>query len=37
MIIYLVLFILPLLSAQLGIDLKIVWRSINVITEGILW
>ena len=41
LILLVVLFILPLLSAQLGIDLKVVWqplqRSINVITDGILW
>jgi Zn-dependent protease len=36
-----VLFILPLLGAQLGIDLNVVWqlvqRSTNVIIEAILW
>jgi hypothetical protein len=35
------LFILPLLGAQLGIDLNVVWlliqRSTNVIIEAILW
>ncbi|HAH65594.1 MAG TPA: hypothetical protein DCL72_09000, partial [Rhizobiales bacterium] len=36
-----VLFILPLLGAQLGIDLNIVWhlvrRSTNLIIDAILW
>jgi Zn-dependent protease len=36
-----VLFILPVLGAQLGIDLNVVWqliqRSTNVIIEAILW
>jgi len=36
-----VLFILPLLGAQLGIDLNVIWqliqRSTNVIIEAILW
>ena len=36
-----VLFILPLLGAQLGIDLNVVWqlvqRSTNVIIDLILW
>jgi hypothetical protein len=36
-----VLLILPLLGAQLGIDLNIVWylvqRSTNVVIDAILW
>lgn len=41
MILIVVLFVLPLLGAQLGIDLNVVWqlvqRSTNVIIDAILW
>ncbi len=41
MILIVVLFILPLLGAQLGIDLNVVWqlvqRSTKVIIDAILW
>jgi len=41
MILIAVLFILPLLGAQLGIDLNVVWqvveRSTSVIINAILW
>jgi len=41
MILIAVLFILPLLGAQLGIDLNVVWqlvqRSTSVVIDGILW
>ena len=41
MILIVVLFVLPLLGAQLGIDLIVVWqlvqRSTNVIIDAILW
>jgi Zn-dependent protease len=40
-ILIVVLFVLPLLGAQLGIDLNVVWqllqRSTNVVIDGILW
>jgi hypothetical protein len=41
MILIVALFILPLLGAQLGIDLNVVWqvveRSTSVIINAILW
>jgi hypothetical protein len=41
MILIAALFIVPLLGAQLGIDLNVVWqlvqRSTNVIIDAILW